>query len=110
MNFLSMSNETFSEFKQLLSDNDIESNVIRINLAGMACSGPSFNIVIDEKKEDDLSCTIEDITFIVSQDIHDQFGDFLIEGTAENNRGLVLRPVNKPTGGGCGSCGSGGCH
>ena len=97
MNFVTISNETFNEFKKLLSDN------------GMGCGGPTFNIVIDEKKENDISCTIEDITFIISNELHDKFGDFVIEGTAENNKGLVLRPINKPSGGGCGSCG-GGCQ
>lgn len=35
MNFLTISNETLKEFKELLANNDIDSNVIRINLAGM---------------------------------------------------------------------------
>ena len=61
-----------------------------------------------KQKEDDLACTINDITFIINKDLHDQFGDFIVEGTAENNRGLVLKPVNSSSGGGCGSCG-GGC-
>ncbi len=39
MNFVTISNETFNEFKKLLSDNDIDSNIIRINLAGMGCGG-----------------------------------------------------------------------
>lgn len=108
MNFVNISNETFQEFKQLLADNDIDKNIIRINLAGMGWGGPSFNIVLDEQKEDDLACTINDITFIINKDLHDQFGDFIVEGTAENNRGLVLKPVNSSSGGGCGSCG-GGC-
>ena len=45
----------------------------------------------------------------ITDELHDKFGDFVIEGTAENNKGLVLRPINKPSGGGCGSCG-GGCQ
>lgn len=108
MNFVvTISNETFVEFKQLLASNDIDKNIIRINLAGKGWGGPSFNIVLDEQKEDDLSCNIEDITFIISKDLYDQYGNFVIEGTAENNRGLVLKPINA-SGGGCGSCG-GGC-
>lgn len=107
MSFVTISNETFQEFKNLLEDNDINENTIRINLAGMSCGGPSFNIVMDEKKESDLSCAVNDITFIVNEDLYNKFGDFIIEGTAENNRGLILKPVNAPTGG-CGSCG-GGC-
>ena len=51
---------------------------------------------------------VEDGIEIINKDLHDQFGDFIVEGTAENNRGLVLKPVNSSSGGGCGSCG-GGC-
>lgn len=107
MNFVNISNETFQEFKQLLANNDIDKNVIRINLAGMGWGGPTFNIVLDEQKDDDIACTVNDLTFIVSKEIYDQFGDFIIEGTAENNKGLVLKPANKSDGGGCGGCGSG---
>ena len=107
MNFITISNETLQEFKGLLADNDIDNKTIRINLAGNGCGGPIFNIVVDEAKEDDVTCTVEDLTFILNNDLHDKFGDFLIEGTKENNRGLVLKPVNAPAGG-CGSCG-GGC-
>lgn len=35
MNFVNISENTFKEFKQLLADNDIDKNIIRINLAGM---------------------------------------------------------------------------
>lgn len=108
MDFVNISKETFQEFKQLLASNDIDKNIIRINLAGMGWGGPSFNIVLDEQKEDDLSCAVEDITFIINKELHEQYGDFIIEGTAENNRGLVLKPVNKAESGGCGGCG-GGC-
>lgn len=44
----------------------------------------------------------------MKKELYDQFGEFLVEGTAENNKGLVLKPVNSPSGGKCGGCG-GGC-
>ncbi len=108
MNFINMSNETFQEFKELLANNDIDQDIIRINLSGMGCAGPSFNIVLDEKKEDDIACEINNLTFILNKDLYEQFGDFIIEGTAENNKGLVLKPINSSNSGGCSGC-SGGC-
>lgn len=107
MNFVKISEQTFNEFKQLLADNDIDKNIIRISLAGMGWGGPSFNIVLDEQKEDDLACTINDLTFIMSKELHDKYGDFIIEGTFENNKGLVLKPNESTSGGGCGGCGCG---
>ena len=109
--FINASEATFEEFKQLLKDNDIDikDNIIRINLAGMGgCCGPSFNILVDEKKDDDLICETNDIKFIINQDLYDKFGDFLIEGTSENNKGLILKPVDISSSSGCGGCG-GGC-
>lgn len=106
MNFLNIDDKTFEEFKQLLASNDIDKNIIRINLAGMGWGGPQFNIVLDEQKDDDLVCTINDITFLLSKELHEQFGDFVMEGTSENNKGLSLKPVNPSEGGGCGGCGS----
>lgn len=108
MNFINISEETLKEFKELLTNNDINKTTIRINLAGNGCGGPVFNIVVDDAKEDDVTCNVGDLTFILNNDLHDKYGDFIMEGTHENDRGLVLKPVNAPSGGGCGSCG-GGC-
>lgn len=62
-----MSDVAYEEFKQLLSDNDITSNTIRIYLAGMGWGGPAFNLVLDEQIENDVIEQIKDIKFIVQK-------------------------------------------
>lgn len=109
MKNINISEEAFNEFKAFLEENKVEDFNIRINLGGMACSGPVFNIEISEATDDDIVETINDINFIVEKRLIDDFGGFIILSSEENEgRGLSLKPVIAPEGR-CGSCG-GGCH
>ncbi len=108
MNKITLSEEAYNEFKAFLDENKVEAYNIRINLAGFGCSGPVFNITVDEAKETDLVEKINDITFFAEKTLVDEYGGFIILSTEENGgRGLSLRPVIQPEGG-CGTCG--GCH
>lgn len=100
----------YNEFKSFLDENDIKDYTIRINLAGFGCSGPAFNIAVDEVKEGDVVEKINDISFVMESKLVDEFGGFKLLSSEENEgRGLSLKPVIEAEGGGCGSCG-GGCH
>ncbi len=108
MEAIKMSNSAYNEFKTLLEENSIEDYRVRINLAGMGCSGPAFNIVIDQERENDLIVKIEDITFLISKDLIEQFDGFEITSTEENGKGLMLLPLkNFGTNccSGCSGCG-----
>jgi HesB-like selenoprotein len=108
MDKLVMSNEAYEEFKAFLDENNIEKYSIRINLAGSGCSGPSFHITADEAQEGDIVQEINDITFLINQEIFDEYGIFTILSSEENDgMGLSLRPIMEPVGG-CGGCS--GCH
>lgn len=109
MNKITMSDEAYNEFKNFLDDSKVESYNIRINLAGVGCSGPMFNISVSEVREGDISEKVKDITFIAEEGLIKEYGGFIIVSSEENEgRGLSLRPVIKSEGG-CSSCG-GGCH
>ncbi len=109
MKNITISEEAYNEFKEFLDENKVDNYNIRINLAGMACSGPVFNITVDEGTDDDVVEAVNDINFIVEKRLIDEFGGFILLSSAENNgNGLSLKPVIAPEGG-CGSCG-GGCH
>lgn len=108
MKSILISNEAYQEFKVFLDENKVESYNIRINYGGTACSGPRFNITIDEKKEDDIVEQVQDITFMIDKNLVDEFGGFMILSSEENEgRGMTLRAVLQPEGD-CGTCG--GCH
>ena len=104
-----ISEDAYNEFKAFLDENEVENYSIRINLAGFGCSGPAFNISVDDVKEGDLTQKVQDITFVVEEKLVDEFGGFKLLSTEENEgRGLSLKPLIEAEGG-CGSCG-GGCH
>ncbi|MBE6053587.1 MAG: HesB-like protein [Clostridium sartagoforme] len=109
MDKILISEEAYKEFKSFLDENEVDNYTIRINLAGFGCSGPAFNISVDDVKDGDVTQKVNDITFVVEEKLVDEFGGFKLLSTDENEgRGLSLKPVIE-TEGGCGSCG-GGCH
>ena len=104
-----MSEEAYNEFKAFLDENDVEKYNIRVNLQGFRCSGPVFNMTIEEADEDDVVETMNDITLMAKNELIDQFGGFKILSSKENDgNGLSLEPIikvaGKCCGGGCGSC------
>ena len=110
MKLMNISLEACTELKDFLKENNIEDFNIRINLAGFGCSGPAFNITVDKATDADYTDIVNGITFIAEKSLADEFGGFIILSSEENEgRGLSLRPVKAPEGGGCASCG-GGCH
>ncbi|WP_139905059.1 HesB-like protein [Clostridium thermarum] len=109
MKLIDITEEAYKEFKNFLDENEIKEYNIRINFAGNSCSGPAFNISVDTPKEGDVVEKVKDITFMTEKDITDEFGGFVLLSTEENNgRGMSLRPLIEPEGGGCSSCP--GCH
>lgn len=102
---IQMSDEAHKEFKKFLESNNVEQNTIRITLAGYACSGPRFGLMVDDFKDGDASFTIQDLTFYVESTLVEEFGGFQILSTEENyGQGMVLRPLNVPESAGCGTC------
>lgn len=55
MDKILISEEAYKEFKSFLDENEVDNYSIRINLAGFGCSGPAFNISVDEAKEGDVT-------------------------------------------------------
>ncbi|ASW43215.1 HesB-like protein [Clostridium isatidis] len=109
MDKILISEEAYKEFKAFLDENEVDNYSIRINLAGFGCSGPAFNITVDEPQDGDVVEKVNDITFVVEENLIDEFGGFKLLSTEENEgRGLSLKPIIEAEGG-CGSCG-GGCH
>ena len=103
-----LSNEAYNEFKGFLDENKVEDYKIRINLTGVSCHGPSFNITLGEKEADDLVEQINDITFFIKPNVYNEFGALTILSNGENEgRGLNLRPLVEQSGG-CSGCS--GCH
>ena len=102
---INISMEALAELNSILSDKQLEGNVIRIFVAGMGCSGPQFNLSLDEKNEGDMSMDADNFTFVVEQELVDQFGGFEIKFFDEgDSKGIYVDPLIKPESS-CGSCG-----
>lgn len=95
------------ELKNILQSRDIEDTVLRIFVAGMSCSGPQFNLAVDEVKEDDISHKEDDYTFVIEKELIDEFGTFSVKFfEQEGQRGIFIEP-DIPIQSGCASCSSG---
>jgi len=78
---------------------------IRLYVAGFGCSGPSFGLAFDDKKDEDLAANAGGMDFIMQPELHEQYGDFTIEYVDEETRkGFILTPSIQPQSG-CSSCG-----
>ena len=78
MSAINMSDVAFKDFKQLLEDNKVENNTVRINLAGMGWSGPMFNLVLDEQKNDDMEFEVNGLKVVAENDLSPMLSNALI--------------------------------
>lgn len=103
-----INDQAYMEFKELLDKAEAETYNVRIGLDRVGCSGPIFNVYIDEPTMEDDVEKINDISFIVEKSLNRQYGGFIIVSSEENNgNGVGLKPVVQPEKTGCGSCGMG---
>lgn len=93
--------------KEIMEEQTDQPTSVRMYFAGAACSGPSFGLALDDKKESDVACTVGDIEFIMDAQENAQFGDMLIQDIGGGFR--VIPESMKDMQSSCGSC-SGGCH
>ncbi len=91
--------ETVKEIKDIISQNPGEGSMVRVYVAGMGWSGPSFGIALDERKDDDEYFEFDGQGFVIESDLSAQFGDILVE---YQNGGYIVQPA--ASAGGCSSC------
>lgn len=108
MSAVSMSPLAYEEFKKFLKGNNVTTNIIRINLTGMGCGGPAFNLVLDEQRTNDEVTKINDLTFLVDNDLIAQFGGFILTCDEENGMGGFSLQTLIQTDNDCSTCS--GCH
>lgn len=94
--------ETVGEIKKIIDANLEQGTSVRIYLAGMGCSGPSFGLALDDKKDEDESWIVEGQEFVMQKEFFEQFGSFHVE---YQDGGYIVEPDQLPEGmGGCASC------
>lgn len=96
--------ETVAAIKTIIEQQADQPDNIRIYIAGMGWSGPSFGLTLDELSENDVQDNTQEVSFIMAKDIYDQIGDIVVELTGG---GYLVKPVVQEESA-CGSC-SGSC-
>ncbi|WP_195923393.1 HesB-like protein [Clostridium tepidum] len=100
-----MSDLAYKEFKKFIKEKNINSNIFRIFLASNSCSGPIFNITLDEQTSEDLLSPIDELVFLIHKDLFSEFGSFIIQCAEENGKnGFSIEPVTPPKNIGCSTC------
>jgi len=100
--YIATNQETCDKIVDVLSAQADKPQNIRVFIAGMACSGPSFGLGLDNVNEGDLTEVINGINFVVEKTVFDTVGEIKVEWVGN---GYVVQPVvSQPSA--CGSCSS----
>lgn len=75
---ISIQKEASDRLKEILSEKQIEGNVVRIFMSGSGCSGPMFNLAVDEVKENDEQVEFEGMKYVVEKSLIEQYEGFEI--------------------------------
>lgn len=63
---ISMSPETKDALMKMI--NEKNNSAVRLYIAGFGWGGPTLGVVLDEQKENDITCTVDGIAFVASED------------------------------------------
>lgn len=86
---------------------DKEKSPIRVYLAPGGCSGPRLALALDSPESDDTVEEKSGYTFCISNDLFAQTGEISVDLSPMGFSVDSANPISG--GGGCSSCGSGGC-
>ena len=76
---INVTNKALDEVKKILKEKNAASKKIRIFLAGIGWGGPTFNLALDEQKENDKIYTEDSVDFVADKSLIDQFSGFKID-------------------------------
>ena len=96
---------TLDEVKKILEAYPDEPRNVRVFVDGFSCSGASFSLALDDKKDGDLVFDEGGVQFLIEQSLYDSYGEFQVVYV---DQGFYVTPVNAPESG-CSSCSSGSC-
>lgn len=81
---------------------------IRIFFAGYSCSGPSYMMAFDKKKETDLEVGADGFKLIYEKDLEKEMKEAVVDGVdTPDGPGVIVR-VKSSSPNSCSSCA--GCH
>jgi len=94
---INVTNKALKEIKKVLEEKNTTSKKIRIFLAGIGWGGPTFNLALDEQKENDKIYSANNVDFIADRSLIDQFEGFNIDySNFFLQRGFLVHPYSGP--------------
>ncbi len=83
------------ETKKVLKEKNATSKKIRIFLAGIGWGGPTFNLALDEQKENDEIYSEDSVDFVADKNLIDQHRGFKIDySNFFLQRGFLVHPYS----------------
>lgn len=94
---ISATHKALNEIKKVLKEKNTTSKKIRIFLAGIGWGGPTFNLALDEQKENDKIYSEDSVDFIADESLIDQYRGFKIDySNFFLQRGFLVHPYSGP--------------
>ena len=94
---INVTNKALDEIKKVLKGKNATSKKIRIFLAGIGWGGPTFNLALDEQKENDKIYTEDSVDFVADKSLIDQYRGFKIDySNFFLQRGFLVHPYSGP--------------
>lgn len=106
MKTIEISEEAYKELKNYMGEKNIKDNNLRINEESKNCKGIVFSIENGKAQLNDIVERVNDINFIIDQDIVNEYLGFIFLSNKENHgNGFDLIPLSYPEEAkGCDSC------
>ncbi|CAK8715752.1 MAG: Fe-S cluster assembly iron-binding protein IscA [Candidatus Electronema aureum] len=79
---LTVTNPALAAIKEHMRQQHIDS-AVRITMMGGCCSGENLRFTLDEKQPNDLSFTLDSITFLIDRELAAQCGAIKMDFAAE---------------------------
>ena len=94
---INITNKALNEIKKVLKDKNATSKKTRIFLAGIGWGGPTFNLALDEQKENDEIYSEDSVDFIADKSLINQYKGFKIDySNFFLQRGFLVYPYSGP--------------
>ena len=92
---INVTNKALNEIKKVLKEKNATSKKIRIFLAGIGWGGPTFNLALDEQKENDKIYSEDGVDFIADESLIEQYRGFKIDYSSFFlQRGFLVHPYS----------------
>ena len=94
---INITKNALTAIKKVLTEKNTTGKKIRIFLAGIGWGGPTFNLALDEQKENDEIYSEDSVDFVADKSLIEQYRGFKIDySNFFLQRGFLVHPYSGP--------------